>query len=85
MTWYFRNSGSGYAATHVGEATSYWLGAGFNTIEFNTDYTGLGRDLPHTRLRRWPWVDRATGRCRPFVRDADPQDLWVLCQVPTYT
>ena len=56
---YFRNSGSGYAATHVGKATSYWLGAGFNTIQFNTDYTGLGREYYRT-----PGYAVAVGRPR---------------------
>lgn len=67
---YFRNAGSPYSATHVGMATSGWLGGGFNTIEFNTTYTGLGIEYYRT-----PGYAVAVGRpayTAPVAPSEDP-------------
>ena len=56
---YFRSSGWPYSASHVGMATSYWLGGGFNTIEYNTDITGQGREY-------WRTPGYAVAVCRPL-------------------
>ena len=44
---------------HVGMATSYWLGGGFNTIQYNTDITGQGREY-------WRTPGYAVAVCRPL-------------------
>ena len=43
----FRNAGSAYTATHIGMALSGWDG-GVRSGEFNTDYTGMGREYWRT-------------------------------------
>ena len=67
---YFRNAGSIYAATHVGMATSHWLGGGFNTIEYNTDIRGQGREY-------WRTPGYAVAVCRPLyeVEESQPEPV----------
>ena len=43
----FRNAGSAYTATHIGIALEPWDG-GVRSGEFNTDWTGMGREYWRT-------------------------------------
>ena len=56
---YFRNAGGPMRRAMSVWRRRYWLGGGFNTIEYNTDISGQGREY-------WRTPGYAVAVCRPL-------------------